>query len=74
MIALFSISTLSYFSLLGVLTEFGNWIVTARMERMAFDQSLGGEPASLDEPETLYRNRGVRGARWDEATTGTQEK
>jgi hypothetical protein len=41
-IALFSIYPLPQISFLRIYRDFRNWVVSTRMERMAFDESLKG--------------------------------
>jgi hypothetical protein len=52
---------------------FRNWIVSSRMERMAFDESLHGKPCSFHDSETVYRKKSIGGARRSETTAGTKQ-
>jgi hypothetical protein len=52
---------------------FRNWIVSSRMERMAFDDSLQGKPCSFHDSETVYRKKSVGGARGSETTARTKK-
>jgi hypothetical protein len=52
---------------------FRNWIVSSRMERMAFDESLEGKPCSLHDSETLYRKHGIGGTRGIKTTAGAKK-
>jgi len=52
---------------------FRNWIVSSRMERMAFDEPLEGKPCSFHDSETLYRKKSIRGARGSETTARTKK-
>jgi hypothetical protein len=52
---------------------FRNWIVSSRMERMAFDESAEGKPCSFHDSETLYRKKSIRGARRSKPTGGAKK-
>jgi len=55
MIALLSIFSFASFYVLGIPSDFGDWIISTRMERMALHESLGGKHGPFPYPETLNR-------------------